>query len=61
MRFALLEAKMGLAAVIRRYELLPCSRTVDEIVPDPKQMLSGNVGGLWLKSAERKRVESTNL
>ncbi len=53
MRFALLEAKIGLMSVIRHFKLLPSSKTVDKIVLDPKSGLAGNIGGLWGKAELR--------
>jgi hypothetical protein len=54
MRFALLEAKMALAAVIHKYRLVPCEKTVKKIVPDPKQILGQNKEGLWVRVQERQ-------
>ena len=53
MRFALLEAKVALMSVVRKFELLTCSKTVDKIELDPKSALGGNKGGLWVKSQTR--------
>jgi cytochrome P450 family 6 len=53
MRFALLEAKMGLASVLHKYCLLTCEKTVDVIVPDPGQILGTNKEGLWVRAQRR--------
>jgi len=50
MRFALLEAKVGLLTVIRHFKLIPSPKTVEKIELDPK---SGNRGGLWGKAEAR--------
>jgi hypothetical protein len=54
MRFALLEAKVGLMTVVRHFDLQPCSKTVEKIELDPKAGLSGNKGGLWVKAQARQ-------
>ncbi len=53
MRFAQLEAKLGLAALVRHYEIVPCSQTVDKVEIDPESFLMSPKGGLWV--AFRKR------
>ena len=54
MRFALLEAKVALMSVVRKFELVTCSKTVEKIELDPKSALGGNKGGLWVKARARQ-------
>jgi len=35
-RFATLEVKIAIARILYRYKILPCEKTVDELIPDPK-------------------------
>ncbi len=53
MRFALLEAKLGLAALVRHFEIVPCDKTVDTIEIDSQSFLYAPKGGLHV--AFRKR------
>jgi len=53
MRFALLEAKVGLIMVFRHFKLLPSQKTVEKVELDPKAGLGGNKGGLWAKAEPR--------
>lgn len=54
MRFALLEAKAGLAAVLRHFELARSPRTPDTVTVDPGHMLSGSKHGLWVRAVPRR-------
>jgi hypothetical protein len=56
MRFALLELKLGLAALLRKYTFLPCEKTVDRIVPWPANILGMNKEGIWAVAEERKLI-----
>ena len=52
MRFAQLEAKMGLAALVRRFEILPCSKTTEDIEIDPQSFLV-SPKSLWVSFRKR--------
>lgn len=49
MRFALLEAKVALVEVCRRFTFLPGSKTQEPLVLDPTSQLAWPVGGLWAR------------
>lgn len=53
MRFALLEAKFGLAAIFSRFNLKTCDRTPDTITLDPEAALSAPLEPLILKVEKR--------
>ncbi len=53
MRFALLEMKVGLANILRRYNIVPCEKTVAELVPSPKSILGMNAEGVWVRFEAR--------
>ncbi len=53
MRFALLEAKMTLAAVAHKFNFVTCEKTVEKIVPDPSQILGHNKEGLYVRAERR--------
>eukprot|EP00092_Neocalanus_flemingeri_P027017 GFUD01029298.1.p1 GENE.GFUD01029298.1~~GFUD01029298.1.p1 ORF type:complete len:533 (-),score=113.68 GFUD01029298.1:42-1544(-) len=53
MRFALLEAKVGLAAVLRKFSFERCEKTVDEPELDPTSTLGYVKDGLWAKVKQR--------
>ena len=55
-RFAMLEAKMALAAVFRKFTLVKCKKTVEKIELDPSHILGGNIGGIWLKAIPRNET-----
>jgi hypothetical protein len=49
MRFALMQSKAALAAIVKNFELSVNEKTQDNpFVIDPKQFLNIKVGGLWL-------------
>jgi hypothetical protein len=54
MRFALLEAKVALLAVCRRFTFLPGTRTQAPRKPDPPLQLSWPLGGLWARVQRRE-------
>ena len=53
MRFALLEAKVAVVSVWRRFSFSPGTKTIEPLVLDPKAVLNWVKGGLWAKVAER--------
>ena len=42
---------------LRQFRLLPCEKTVDQVVPDPTHILGLNKEGLWVR-AERRNVQT---
>lgn len=48
-RLGLLQVKLALAHVIKKYQVQTCSRTVDEIKFDPKAFMLQAKGGIFLK------------
>ena len=54
MRFAQLETKVALVSILRKFDLLTCSKTVEKIELDPKSPFGGNKGGLWIKARARQ-------
>ena len=54
MRFALLEAKVALLAVCRRFHFLPGTTTQEPLRLDPPIQLSWPVGGLWARVQRRE-------
>jgi cytochrome P450 family 6 len=48
-RFALLEAKMGLAKILDAYEVTPSEKTEDPITLNPKSFMITPANGLWVK------------
>jgi len=53
MRFALLEAKIGLAATVRHFTFLRCDKTVEKPELDPTSTLGYVKNGLWVKMRHR--------
>ena len=45
---------MALAALVHNFDLVECEKTIDKIVYDPKQILGGNLEGLWIKAKRRQ-------
>ena len=48
-RFALMQVKAGIAAVVSNFEIAPTDRTPIPIVLDPTNFLLSAKGGIWLK------------
>jgi len=53
MRFSLLEAKMGLVAVLRKFSFVRSAKTPDVVELDPASTLGYVKGGLWVKVEKR--------
>ena len=56
MRFALLEAKLALANIVRRYILHPSTRMVEPYILDPKSGISYVKDGLFVQ-LEKRNIE----
>ena len=56
MRFALLEAKLALANIVRRYILHPSTKTVEPYILDPKSGISYVKDGLFVQ-LEKRNIE----
>lgn len=48
MRFAILEAKLALASIVRNYILSPSSKTVEPYTIDPKAGIPYPIDGLYV-------------
>jgi len=48
MRFALLQSKAAIAAIVRDYEITVNGKTSEKLIIDPKEFLNVKQGGLWL-------------
>jgi len=57
MRFALLEAKIGVMAVMRKFTFTPGTKTKEPLELDPQMQLAGVKGGLWANIKRREGVE----
>jgi len=53
MRFALMEAKLALAHVLRRYNLLPGEKTEEKVEVDHLSVVGAAKNGLWAKVERR--------
>ena len=53
MRFAMFEIKVAISHLISRYTVLPTSKTNKDVQVDPKHVLGGAKGGLWVKLEKR--------
>ena len=49
MRFALMEAKLALANIIRRYNLVPSDKTIEPLKLDPMAAITYVKDGLYVK------------
>ena len=50
MRFALLEAKLALANIVRKFKLLPSEKTKEPLVLDPASGVTYVKNGLYVKA-----------
>ena len=53
-RFAKMEVKLAIARIIYKFKLLPCEKTVDQLIPDPKSRSRQPLGGVWFSPQKRK-------
>ena len=53
MRFALLEAKLALANIVRKFTLLPSEKTKEPLVLDPKAAIAYPKDGIYVKLEKR--------
>ncbi|KAK7867290.1 hypothetical protein R5R35_002117 [Gryllus longicercus] len=53
MRFGLLQAKVGLAALISRYQFHVCERTSIPLTIEPRTIVTSPKGGIWLRVSPR--------
>ena len=54
MRFALLEAKVGVMAMMRRFSFKPGTKTIEPLAMDPELQIAFPKGGLWVNIEERE-------
>jgi len=54
MRFALLQLKTAIVRLLANYRLLPCSKTVEKLIPDPTSRQLQPKGGIWMKVQKRE-------
>ena len=53
MRFALLEMKMALYAIFKKYELVPCDESPRKVTMDPKSAFGSSKEPLYFKARLR--------
>ena len=53
MRFAVLEAKMGLIAILSKMTIVKCLKTCETITYDPTSIFGAPKEGLWVKAELR--------
>ena len=54
MRFAVLEAKMALVALLAKYDFVKCTQTAETITLDPASMLGAPKDPLMIKIKKRE-------
>lgn len=54
-RFALMEAKLAIFQLMANFKLLPCSKTVNPLKPNPSSFVLSMEGGVWLELQPRHR------
>ncbi|XP_066926982.1 cytochrome P450 6B7-like [Clytia hemisphaerica] len=52
-RFATMEVKIVVARMLSKYKVIPCSKTVDELIPDPKSRSQFPKGDVWFSVEKR--------
>ena len=53
MRFALLNLKIAMFRLVLNYKIIPCSKTVDELIMDPKSITGAPIGEIWVSVEQR--------
>ena len=54
MRFAYLNLKIVMFRLLLDYKIVPCTKTVDKLIADPKSTNGGPIGGTWISLEKRK-------
>ena len=54
MRFALLEAKVAVLSVLRKFSFKPGTKTIEPLVYDPESELMWSKDGLWVHVEKRE-------
>jgi len=49
----MMEVKLALARIIYKFKVLPCQKTVDELIPDPTSRSFQPKGELWFTVEKR--------
>ena len=52
-RFATMEVKLIIARIIHKYRVLPCDRTVDQLIADPTKLFGQPKGDIWITVEKR--------
>jgi len=52
-RFATMEVKIAVARIVAKFNVLPCEKTVDELIPDPKSRSFLPKGDFWFTVEKR--------
>lgn len=53
-RFATLEVKIAIARIVNKFKILPCDKTVNELIPDPNSRSFLPKGGIWFTVEKRQ-------
>ncbi|KAK7789224.1 hypothetical protein R5R35_007049 [Gryllus longicercus] len=53
LRFGMLQAKLGLAALLSRFDLAPSARTPTPLPLDPRSFITASEGGIWARVSPR--------
>lgn len=49
LRFGMLQARVGLAMILKNFRILPCSKTEDPIIYSKRAFVLTPINGMWLK------------
>ena len=52
-RFAMMEVKIALSRIVYKFKILPCDKTVDELIADPVSRSFRPKGDLWVTAEKR--------
>lgn len=53
MRIALLLVKSAITRIVEKFRMVPCSKTVDHLEPEPSSTQMLPKGGIWIKLQHR--------
>ena len=54
MRFAILQMKLALVALVNKFKLVPSAKTMPKLEVDPKSRAGHPIGGFWVKIQKRE-------
>ncbi|XP_066912280.1 cytochrome P450 6B7-like [Clytia hemisphaerica] len=52
-RFATMKVKIIISRILSKYRIVPCSKTIEEVIPDPLSLSQDPKGSIWISIEKR--------